>query len=156
MLLDRQKSLSLSKLEELIAMEESYIFTDDPSFLSELTSAVKKLVNRVDAPLLRSILTSYYGTVVRSVGRPAPARCTSITPRLHLDRALIAPSSCLNHTSITPRLVSITTSAACAILLAPAVSIANSANNKVGRFDLFLRAIGCAKGWLILFCIRHL
>ena len=33
---------------------------------------VKKLVNRVDAPLLRSILTSYFATMVRSLTNTAP------------------------------------------------------------------------------------
>ena len=53
-------------------MEEAYIATDDPAFLQELNAVVKKLVNRMDANLLRSILTSYYATVVRSVSNAAP------------------------------------------------------------------------------------
>jgi len=53
-------------------MEEAYIFTDDPAFLAELASAVKKLVSRVDAPLLRSILNSYFTTVTRTITNAAP------------------------------------------------------------------------------------
>jgi len=61
-----------TKLEELIDMEEAYISTDDAAFLKELSAVVKKLVNGLDAPLLRSILVSYYGTVIRSVSNSAP------------------------------------------------------------------------------------
>ena len=53
-------------------MEEAYIYTDDATFLAELQAAVKKLVTRLDAPLLRSILNSYYQTVVRTITNSAP------------------------------------------------------------------------------------
>jgi len=53
-------------------MEEAYIYTDDERFLQELSAAVKRLVTKLDAPLLRSILTSYYQTVVRTVTNAAP------------------------------------------------------------------------------------
>ena len=53
-------------------MEEAYIYTDDPSFLAELSSAVKKLVSRVDAPLLRSVLEAYFATAARAVVNAAP------------------------------------------------------------------------------------
>ena len=53
-------------------MEEAYIYTDDPTFLEGLQAAVKKLVTRLDAPLLRSILQSYFGTVTRTVTNAAP------------------------------------------------------------------------------------
>lgn len=71
-LLDRERQRTLGKLEELIAMEEAYIYTDDATFLAELGAAVKKLVNRIDATLLRSILTSYFGTTQRSITNAAP------------------------------------------------------------------------------------
>jgi len=71
-LLERERSRTVAKLEELIAMEEAYIYTDDPAFLAELQAAVKKLVNRIDAPLLRSILTSYFATITRSIINAAP------------------------------------------------------------------------------------
>ena len=35
-LLQRERAATQSKLEELIRMEEAYIFTDDPAFLAEL------------------------------------------------------------------------------------------------------------------------
>ena len=56
-------------------MEENYIYTDDPSFLAELANAIKKLVNKLDAPLLRSILVSYFATSQRSVSNAAPKVC---------------------------------------------------------------------------------
>ena len=71
-LLDRERQLTLTKLDELVSMEEAYVYTDDPEFLAELAGAVKKLVNRVDAPLLRSILTSYFATTQRSITNAAP------------------------------------------------------------------------------------
>ena len=71
-LLEREHATTVSKIEELVAMEEAYIYTDDPSFLAELAGAIKKFVNRIDAPLLRSILTSYFSTVVRSITNMAP------------------------------------------------------------------------------------
>ena len=49
-----------------------YVYTDDPAFLAELSNAVKKLVNRVDAQLLRSILVSYFATTSRSITNSAP------------------------------------------------------------------------------------
>ena len=58
--------------EEVIAMEAAYIYTDDPTFLAELSAAVKKLVTKLDAPLLRNILVSYYATTQRSVVNAAP------------------------------------------------------------------------------------
>jgi len=61
-----------AKLEELIDMEENYIMTDDPAFLTEMAGVVKKLVNRLDAPLIRSILVSYFSTVQRSLNNSAP------------------------------------------------------------------------------------
>ena len=81
-LLDRERALTQAKLEELVAMEEAYIFTDDPAFLAELAAAIKRLVNRVDAPLLRSILTSYFGTTQRSIINSAPKAIM-----LHMVRA---------------------------------------------------------------------
>ena len=71
-LLQRERAATQSKLEELIRMEEAYIFTDDPAFLEQLAAAVKKLIHRVDAPLLRTILSSYYATITRSVTNAAP------------------------------------------------------------------------------------
>jgi len=71
-LLEKERLVTQSKLEELIAMEEAYIYTDDPAFLAELSNAVKKLVNRVDAQLLRSILVSYFSTTSRSITNAAP------------------------------------------------------------------------------------
>jgi len=71
-LLSRAHATTQAKLEELVAMEENYIYTDDPAFLAELSSAIKKLVNKLDAPLLRSILVSYYATIQRSVSNAAP------------------------------------------------------------------------------------
>ena len=52
-------------------MEENYIMTDDPAFLAEMAGVVKKLVNRLDAPLIRTILVSYFSTVRRSGRRVA-------------------------------------------------------------------------------------
>ena len=71
-LLERERSATMHKLEELIAMEEAYIYTDDESFLKELQEGIKKLVKGVEAPLLRSILSSYYATITRSVVNAAP------------------------------------------------------------------------------------
>jgi len=53
-------------------MEEAYIYTDDASFLKELATVVTKLATRLDPQLLRSILSSYYDTIVRSVSNAAP------------------------------------------------------------------------------------
>jgi dynamin 1-like protein len=63
---------SEKKLRELVEMEEAYISTDDPAFLAELAAVVKKLVNRMDASLLRSLLVSYYSTVQRALNNGAP------------------------------------------------------------------------------------
>jgi len=71
-LLLRAQGLCQAKLEELVAMEENYIMTDDPAFLAEMAGVVKKLVNKLDAPLIRSILVSYYSTVQRSLNNSAP------------------------------------------------------------------------------------
>jgi hypothetical protein len=68
----RLRQRAVSKVEELVSMEESYISTEDAAFLTELTAVVKRLVSRLDASLLRSLLTSYYGTVVRSVANAVP------------------------------------------------------------------------------------
>jgi len=81
-LLERERANTQAKLEELIAMEEAYIYTDDEKFLAELQSAIKKLVTRLDPPLLRSVLNSYYGTVTRAVINAAPKAIM-----LHLVRA---------------------------------------------------------------------
>jgi len=81
-LLDRERAATQAKLEELIAMEEAYIYTDDDKFLADLFAAVKKLVTRLEAPLLRGILTSYYGTVVRTIVNAAPKAIM-----LHMVRA---------------------------------------------------------------------
>ena len=70
--LDRARAHTQAKLEELIAMEEAYVYTDDAAFLAELAAAVKKLVARLDAPLLRAILQSYFATVTRAVTNAAP------------------------------------------------------------------------------------
>ena len=51
---------------------QAYISTDDPAFLAELAAVVKKLVNRMDASLLRSLLVSYYSTVQRALNNGAP------------------------------------------------------------------------------------
>ena len=83
MLLDQERANTQAKLEELISMEEAYIYTDDDKFLSELSAAVKKLVTRLDAPLLRSILNSYYATVQRTVTNSAPKAIM-----LHLVRTM--------------------------------------------------------------------
>eukprot|EP00315_Gephyrocapsa_oceanica_P007285 CAMPEP_0185296100 /NCGR_PEP_ID=MMETSP1363-20130426/8861_1 /TAXON_ID=38817 /ORGANISM="Gephyrocapsa oceanica, Strain RCC1303" /LENGTH=726 /DNA_ID=CAMNT_0027892721 /DNA_START=74 /DNA_END=2254 /DNA_ORIENTATION=+ len=66
------RTLAQAKVEELIEMEEAYISTDDQAFLSELAAVVKKLGQRFDAPLIRSLLSSYYGTVVRSISNAVP------------------------------------------------------------------------------------
>jgi len=66
------RTLAQGKVEELIEMEEAYISTDDQAFLSELAAVVKKLGQRFDAPLIRSLLSSYYGTVVRSISNAVP------------------------------------------------------------------------------------
>mmetsp|Transcript_17835 Transcript_17835/g.40984 ORF Transcript_17835/g.40984 Transcript_17835/m.40984 type:complete len:192 (-) Transcript_17835:603-1178(-) len=71
-LLLRAQTMCQAKLEELIDMEENYIMTDDPAFLTEMAGVVKKLVNRLDAPLIRSILVSYFSTVQRSLNNSAP------------------------------------------------------------------------------------
>jgi len=71
-LLERERSATIHKLEELVSMEEAYIYTDDEKFIGELQAAVQKLVKRVDAPLLRSILTSYFATIARSIVNAAP------------------------------------------------------------------------------------
>ena len=71
-MLDHFRARAQSKIEEIIAMEEAYISTEDTAFLAELQSVVKRLVNRLDASLLRSLLTSYYGTVIRSVSNSIP------------------------------------------------------------------------------------
>ena len=141
-LLDRQRSLAQAKLEELIGMEEAYVYTDDPAcaqrahdlphasrrdlglalacftlpglrlrrilraqqssrplarcpcalslrdlgrscaVLAELQAAVKKLVTRLDAPLLRSILTSYFATATRTLTNAVPKAIM-----LHMVRA---------------------------------------------------------------------
>lgn len=81
-LLDRERSATQSKLEDLVAMEEAYVYTDDPTFLAELSAAVKKLVSRLDAPLLRTVLTAYFETVARAITNAAPK-----TIMLHLVRA---------------------------------------------------------------------
>ena len=81
-LLDAERATTHAKLEELISMEESYIYTDDPAFLAELQAAIKKLVTHLDAPLLRSILNSYFSTVTRTVTNCAPKAIM-----LHLVRA---------------------------------------------------------------------
>jgi hypothetical protein len=44
-MLQRARSLTQTKIEELIEMEEAYISTDDAAFLAELASVVKKLVS---------------------------------------------------------------------------------------------------------------
>jgi len=71
-LLEKERVITQAKLEELIAMEEAYVYTDDPAFLTELSNAVKKLVSRIDAQLLRSILVSYFATASRSITNAAP------------------------------------------------------------------------------------
>jgi len=71
-LLDSKHALAFNKLEEVISMEEAYIYTDDASFLKELATVVTKLATRLDPQLLRSILSSYYDTIVRSVSNAAP------------------------------------------------------------------------------------
>jgi len=71
-MLQRARSLTQTKIEELVEMEEAYISTDDAAFLVELTTVVKKLVNRLDATLLRSLLSSYHATVVRSISNAVP------------------------------------------------------------------------------------
>jgi GTP-binding protein EngB required for normal cell division len=81
-LLDRERAATQAKLEDLIEMEEAYVYTDDPSFLSELSAAVKKLVSRLDAPLLRTVLTAYFETVARAITNAAPKAIM-----LHLVRA---------------------------------------------------------------------
>ena len=53
-------------------MEEAYIATDDPAFLAELQGAVRKLVDKFDATLLRSILAAYYCTVQRAISNAVP------------------------------------------------------------------------------------
>jgi len=52
------------EVEKVISMEEAYIYTDSGDFERELGSAVKTLVTALDPQLLRSILSSYYKTVV--------------------------------------------------------------------------------------------
>jgi len=71
-MLSAARAAAQTKLEDLVEMEEAYISTDDEKFLAELSAAVKKLVSRLDAALLRSILASYFATVVRSVCNGAP------------------------------------------------------------------------------------
>jgi len=71
-MLQSARTLTQAKVEELIDMEEAYISTDDQSFLNELAAVIKKLVNRLDANLLRSLLSSYHATVVRSISNSVP------------------------------------------------------------------------------------
>jgi len=52
------------EVEKVISMEEAYIYTDSGDFERELGSAIKTLVTALDPQLLRSILSSYYKTVV--------------------------------------------------------------------------------------------
>eukprot|EP00908_Phaeocystis_cordata_P024724 Transcript_7179.p5 GENE.Transcript_7179~~Transcript_7179.p5 ORF type:complete len:312 (+),score=185.17 Transcript_7179:1409-2344(+) len=71
-LLQERVAVAQAKLDELVRMEEAYIATDDAAFLAELQAAVKKLVNKLDVTLIRSILTSYFATVLRAVSNSAP------------------------------------------------------------------------------------
>ena len=68
----RGASLLTCRIPDPRAAQEAYIYTEEPAFLAELAAAVKKLLHRVDAPLLRSILSSYYDTITRSVTNAAP------------------------------------------------------------------------------------
>jgi len=99
-LLEKERACTQSKLEELIEMEEAYIYTEDPTFLAELSAAVKKLVSRLDAPLLRSILTSYFATTTRAIAQAAPkaimlhmVRATHSTIHATISHQLIRPGS---------------------------------------------------------------
>ena len=64
------------------SVSDDNIYTDDPTFLDGLHAAVKKLATKLDAPLLRSILNSYFGTVTRTVSNSAPKAIM-----LHMVRA---------------------------------------------------------------------
>mmetsp|Transcript_28265 Transcript_28265/g.76060 ORF Transcript_28265/g.76060 Transcript_28265/m.76060 type:complete len:742 (-) Transcript_28265:238-2463(-) len=63
---------AVGKLTDLVAMEEAYIASEDPAFLQELTTAVKKLVSQMNPGLIRDILKSYYATVQRTIANTAP------------------------------------------------------------------------------------
>lgn len=71
-LLSRAHADAQNKLLEMVAMEEAYIYTNDDAFLSELASAVKKLLSHLNASLLRQILVSYFSTVQRAISHNAP------------------------------------------------------------------------------------
>jgi len=99
-LLEKERACTQTKLEELIEMEEAYNYTEDPTVLAELSAAEKKWVSRLDAPLLRSILTSYFATTTRAIAQAAPkaimlhmVRATHSTIHATISHQLIRPGS---------------------------------------------------------------
>merc|ERR1711871_455660 len=61
-----------TKISELIAMEKSYVWTDDPAFRAELQGLFSKKNASVDPSVMRSLLRAYFTAVKASLAHTVP------------------------------------------------------------------------------------
>lgn len=59
-------------LQSLVEVEEAYIFTDNPAFLQEWSSAVSRYNPRTQASTLRSLFSSYFQVVAETFAGQVP------------------------------------------------------------------------------------
>lgn len=70
--LSKERSETIEILQKLLNIEEAYIFTDNPAFVKEWTSASQKSTASNYCSVLRSILSSYFTVVVESIASQVP------------------------------------------------------------------------------------
>ena len=75
------------RIQEFIDQEESYIWTDDPKFNQVLASDFSRIIdgNHFDIPRFKTILYSYYQTIVRNLRESIPKTIVYHLIRSSLD-----------------------------------------------------------------------
>jgi dynamin 1-like protein len=63
---------SCKKIKDIVSMEETYIWTDDPEFLQELDDIFRVSKNQLEPEIVRSALYCYFKTVKKSVKNIIP------------------------------------------------------------------------------------
>merc|ERR1719198_1667176 len=64
---------TMLKIQELVKMEATYIFSRDVTFLEDLRKSAKDLLNKnSEANLIRSLLNGYYSNIRRNVWHNVP------------------------------------------------------------------------------------
>jgi replication fork clamp-binding protein CrfC len=71
-ILVRQQDIISTKIDEIIATEESYIWTEEASFHLELKKVLTEKITEVEPRIIRTLLIAYFETVKRTIENSVP------------------------------------------------------------------------------------